>query len=510
MRGIYTLFTGKKRNFYVLFLLLCLFLYLPASFFRAPIPPDELRTIHIAQSITSFKTALIPVYLGQTYYDKPPLYFWIIKILLPLSWFNYLFFPALFNVLAAWVILSMNYAFFKNAGAENIGVYSSFFLATTVVFYGMSALLRMDMLFLCFIFLSIFYFWKAEGKNTAAYLVLAAVFSFLAVFTKGALGIIFPLFIESVISILAKDKKALVKTIGINLGVAAACFIWIFSFTHFIDGEYFSKMVIDQTLSRGVGGASHAFLRVRSAFFYLPFLFLLFLPWSFLGIGYFAKLKREKLCFWEKVYLWWFGGGFLILSLLRSKMEMYLLLLAIPFCALIAKFFLEAKDKFKRKLLYATGGFFAFAVTAAFIYSKIAGEFMPSFAPAVVALFLIGLISIVKKSAAVQVRNFFISWILFLQIASLFAMPMVADYSELKKIVSKINSLDVKVDKIYSTDRLHLLLPAYKDFKKEVVYWEKETCPPDKCVLISLYEMTTCRGNEVAQVGVNHFYYHKK
>ncbi|MFH1318936.1 MAG: glycosyltransferase family 39 protein, partial [Candidatus Omnitrophota bacterium] len=365
MRGIYTLLTGRKRNIYpvpentkslfrdklfkakvfsiqgfglrciiiiwrlrlrkpyLLLFLLCLSLYLPASFLRSPIPPDEIRSIHIAQNMDTFKTLLIPTYLNQTYYDKPPLYFWALKGLLSISKFNYLFFPTLFNIFISWIILSVNFAFFKKQGLEKTGLYSSLFLATAVIFYGMSVLLRMDIFFLCFIFLSIFYFWKNRTEERIFYLMLSVLFGFLAVFTKGALGIIFPLFVQVVMSVLARDKKSLGKAIGVNFCVVAVCGLWIFSFSR-IDPQYFGKMVIDQTFSRGFGQSRHAFLRLRSIFFYLPFLFLLFLPWSFFSIVYFFKIKRKKLDFWEKVYLWWFWGGFIILSLLRSKMEMYL------------------------------------------------------------------------------------------------------------------------------------------------------------------------------------------
>ncbi|UCD15699.1 MAG: glycosyltransferase family 39 protein [Candidatus Omnitrophota bacterium] len=509
MRGIYTLFTTKKSKLYLWLFLFCLVLYLPASFLRAPIPPDEVRSIHIAQNMDTFRAGIIPQYLGEPYYEKPPLYFWVLKGLLTISKFNYLFFPTLFNILVSWAILSLNYRFFKRKGQGEIGLYSCLFLATTAIFYGMSVLLRMDILFLLFIFLSIFYFWKDKDENKVLYLVLSGAFSFLAVFTKGALGIVFPLFIEIVMSLLVRDRKSLGKALVVNLGVVVVSFLWIFSFSK-ADPLYFKKMVLDQTFSRGFGQTQHPFLRVRGLFYYLPFLFLLFLPWSFLGIGYFSKLKREKLDFWEKVYLWWFWGGFVILSLLRSKMEMYLLLLSIPICALTAKFFLQGEDRFKRKLLLFTAGFFTFVVAAGFIYSKIAAEFIPGFAPWVLVIFLAGFICMLKKPATVQFKNFLVSWVLFLQIANLLALPLVAEYSELKKIVDKLDSLDVAVDKVYCREKLHLLLPSYDNFKKEIVHWKKMTCPPDSCVLISVYEATQCRNNQLAKVGVNYFYYNKK
>lgn len=466
MREIYILSVLKKINPYVLFLILCAVIYLPASLVRSPIPPDEVRSIHIAQNMNSFQTCLFPVHLGRPYYDKPPLYFWLLSFFLKCTWCNFLFLPALFNALCAWVILCLNYLFFKKEGMPRMGIYSSLFLSTTVIFYAMTFILRMDILFLMFIFLAVFFFWFSIKDKKPAYLFLSAAFTFLAVFTKGALGIIFPLFIEIAMCVFRRDSKAFGKVLMVNLLAGAGVFLWLFSFDRLQPG-YFKKMVFDQTVSRGWGKTEHPFLRIRSSFYYLPYLFLLFLPWSFIGAGYFLTAAKSKKYHWEKVYLVWYLGGFILLSLLRSKQEMYLLLLSIPFCAVTAKFFLEGSGNLKKN----------------------------------------------KKESLTRFRNFFVFWLGFLQVVNLVCLPMVSWHQGLKRVADAVKKLDVDFDKIYVKDRLLLQLSAYKGVNKPVLFWEENACPAGANILISQHtqdEQNRCSTDKILQIGQNRFFYKQR
>jgi 4-amino-4-deoxy-L-arabinose transferase-like glycosyltransferase len=512
MRATFILSTIKKLNPYLLLFILCLVLYLPASFIRAPIPPDEVRSISISQNIDTLEEFIRPTHLNQPYYDKPPLYFWILNLLLKLSSFNLLFLPTLFHVVVSWGILSLNYLFFKKEGVPKIGLYSSFLLATTVIFFGMSFILRMDILFLFFNFLAVFCFWTAIKEKKSKYLVGALVCSFLAVFTKGALGIVFPFFIEVMIGIFLKDRKAIVKAVLINSCVILMTAIWIFSFNR-IDPQYFSKMVGEQTFARGFGGEEHSSLRIRPFLYYLPFIFLLLLPWSFLGSGYFINFKKSKKHFWEKVYLAWFLGGFLILSIIHSKMYMYLLILSIPFCGLTAKFLRDAGEGIKRKLMYITTGFFVFIWMGGIIYSLVGKEDVPIFLViSIVIMFLGGLIFMIKKPFPVQLRSFFFIWVLLLQVINLGVLPKIAAHSELKQIADALVTLEVKYDKIYVKDILQLQLPAYQGIRKPVIFRDEKSCPAGPVLFIGTYprdENPSCY-KKILQIGENRFLYRER
>jgi 4-amino-4-deoxy-L-arabinose transferase-like glycosyltransferase len=469
MQEIYISSIEKKVNIYLLFFLVCLFLYLPSSFFRKPFYPDEVRNLYIAKNISKPKDFLFPKHFDKIYYEKPPLYFWILKLfsnILP----NYLLFlPILFNILVSWGILLVNYLLLKEEGFAQIGIFSSFLLSTTGIFYGMSILTRMDLLFLFFIFLSLYFWWLSVKKDRTIFIFLSSFFSFLAVFTKGILGIIFPLFIELGMSIYLKDKKILKRVIFLNILVCLGIISWLLSFSY-IEKNYFRKMVIEQTIYRAFSPFA---VHRQSIFFYFPFLFIVFLPWSFFGLGYFLTFFKRKIFPCEMLFLLWFLGGFVILSLIRSKLPMYLLLLSIPFCVLITIFLFKGEEQFKKGLLLFTEGFFIISWIGAFIYFIFKDEFIPISSFFSIFLFLIIILINRKKSFFVQFKNLFIIWIIIIQIVNFFYLPLASENSGYNKIVKTIGALKINFDTIYVDDKSLCQINIYPAVNKPVIFFKK-------------------------------------
>ena len=506
MQETYTLSTEKKVNPYLIFFIICIIVYLPSCFLRAPFYPDEVRNLYITQNITEAKDYLIPYYLEDNYHEKPPLYFWILKILSKVNLKLPLVLPVALNALIIWVLMSLNYRFLKNEGYADVGFVSSLLLSVTGIFYGMGVLARMDILFLFFIFLSVYFLWKALTKNKFTPLVLSAVFSFLAVFTKGALGIIFPLFIGLGMSIFFRGKGAFVKVIFANIITLLFIAAWIFSFTQ-VEGIYFEKMILDQTIGRAVEPKIHD----ESPFYYLPFIVLVMLPWSFLGAGYFFSLRKKVLCSWEKVFLFWFLGGFVLLSAIRSKVPMYLLLLTIPFCGLTAKFLLGDKEKVKKILLYLTIGFFLFIWLGGFIYCKVTGEFFPKAAYLVLGVFIVTAIFMIKKRSLQQFKNFFIGWVVLIQLLNFIFLPLASGHADINKIADFLKTTDLSFSKIYVDDLSLLQLEIFPEAGK-VVYLKnnKMLCREGKILFISQSKEQRCPLEKITDIEEYRIFYKAK
>ncbi|MDD5195469.1 MAG: glycosyltransferase family 39 protein, partial [Candidatus Omnitrophica bacterium] len=151
----------KKINPYLLFFLLCIVLYLPSALLRFPFAPDEFRNIYIAQNIHSFNNYLFPNYVDGFYHEKPPFYFWILKLFLQAKLANPLILPVIFNAIISASIVSLNYFILKKEGFQKEGFISALLISSCGIFYGMNMLVRMDILFLFFIFASICSFWLA-------------------------------------------------------------------------------------------------------------------------------------------------------------------------------------------------------------------------------------------------------------------------------------------------------------------------------------------------------------
>ncbi|MCM8786909.1 MAG: glycosyltransferase family 39 protein [Candidatus Omnitrophica bacterium] len=483
MQEIYTLFIKKRKiNIYFLFFLFCFLLYLPSVFFRAPFYPDEFRNIYIAKNIKTNFEFFFPNYIDEFYDQKPPFYFWILRFLL-LPFKNFLFLPVFFNIIVSTLILSINYLFIKKELNKNSAFLSSLILSTTAIFYSMTILVRMDILFLLFILLSIYFFYLSLYEEKKIYILLAGFFSFLATFTKGAFGIIFPFFIQLTTSIILKNKKYFLKTLFINIFAFFLIFLWLFLFS-FFKKDYFYILFFKQTILRGLNPQSHK----QPFWYYFLYIVPLFLPWSFFLFGYFLKFKKNKFLLWEKIYLVWFVGGFLILSFVRSKLPMYLLLLSTPVAGLVAKFLNSEHKKLINNLFFFTIAFFIFSWIIGWIIFKDKGfmhQAIFSF-----FLFVIMLFTIFRKKIEAKIKFFFIFWIILLQLVNFIYIPIVSKSSTLFKIFLAVQNLNLKFDEIVVTDKkLKTIEILY--FKKPIRYktYIKDICLVDKPTILITEEI---------------------
>jgi 4-amino-4-deoxy-L-arabinose transferase-like glycosyltransferase len=415
-------------------------------------------------------------------------------------------FPVIFNAIISWGILSLNYFFFKKEGFEKIGFFSSLCLATMGIFYGMSILVRMDTLFLFFAFLSIYFFWISYKEDNNYYLFFSSIFSFLAVFTKGAFGMIFPFFIEVGMGIVLKNKKFIARALLANLRTSIMIFIWLASFSQ-MRCDYLRTLFFKQTMSRGFNPYSHA----EPFYYYFIYIFPVFLPWSFMVIGYFLNFKKSQIYPWEKLYLLWFLGGFVILSLVRSKIPMYLLLLSIPCSGLVGKFLCEGRDSLRRKLLILTGTFLPLSFLIAFLVFRKKGVIPP---PAFLSipLFLITPFLIIRKSPTIQFRNFFIFWLIVTLTLNFICIPAVSNASAFRKIIDTIKGTKVNFRKIYVTEESLVTLSIYSP-KKPLIYLSKKK---DICkkkgpfILVSKENNFLCPLKQISQIGKFYIFYRQK
>ncbi len=464
MQETSTSFTAKRVNPYILFFILAAVLYLPSAIMRGVFYPDEARDLFIAKNMHTLNNFLFPHYLGGIYYQKPPLYFWILNLAARAHLTNFLFLPVLFNTLVAFAILSTNYLLLKNEGTPETGILSSILLSTTVIFYGMSIIVRMDILFLLFILLSVYFLLSFIKEARAYQFFLSGLFIFLSVFTKGAFGIIFPLFLGIGAALYSKRKYALLRALLSNgLGILLII-VWIASFSY-INHSYIEHMVLRQTLDRGIAPFSHS----HPLYYYLMFLIPLFLPWSFIGFGYFLSLRKHAFSLWEKLFMLWFIGGFLILSLVRSKMPMYLLILSVPVAGLSAEFLREGSKKHKLLLLRISAISFPAILISASIYFIVKNQFIPSSAYLVIALFVVPAALALNKSFKYKFEAFFIVWLMFIQFINFDYLPLASRHYDYNNIAAFLEKSGSSISKIYVDEKKLLLLGIYP-LKAKVAY----------------------------------------
>ena len=490
---------ARKINPYIFFFLLVILLYLPSCFLRGLFYPDEARDLFIAKNMHTLADFFFPRYLNGIYYQKPPFYFWTLHLLARIPVNNHLMFPVLFNTFVCFGIMSLNYLFFKKEGVPDAGFLSSIMLSTTVIFYGMGILARMDILFMFLMFLSLYFLWAfiKEGKNHQ--LAFSALFIFLSVFTKGAFGIIFPLFLGIGAALFLKEKKSLPRALLSNGLGALFIIIWlsIFSYVH---PDYITHMVFTQTLARGMDPFSHK----QPLYYYLIFLVPIFLPWSFIGMGYFSVIKKHTFSSLDKLWMLWFAGGFVILSMVGSKLPMYLLLLVIPFAGLCAQFLVKGRERLKSFLLYVTVGFFILIFASACVYLNIQKEFMPVTAYISVALFLAAAILMFKKNAEYKFKAFFIVWLVFIQLMNFIYLPLASRHYDYNGIAEFLKKANFDISKIYVDEKKLLLLSVYP-LKAKVIYAKnRENFAKEKDIIFISRDRKPTLFSKVAKIG--HFF----
>lgn len=307
---------------------------LPVLLLRDFSPSNELRYLSIAEESLRSGRWVAFTYQGMPYADKPPLYFWIIRLGYGLFGNHQMSFLSLFSLLPALVIAytmdrwagpEMDRAG-RGVGPESYRLTAQWLLLSCGLFLGLAVFLRMDMLMSMFIVLSLrrFYrLWKEEGNRWINEL-LFPIYLFLGVFSKGPMGILIPLAGTLVFLLWSRRLRSFGtfwgwKTWGVFL---LGCLLWWGWVYKEGGGKYLSNLLFHQTFDRAVDSFHHK----RPFYYYFLSLWYSAFPWSLLLIGvtvvtfWKKQVSSELARFFFSVFLATFG----LLSLISSKLVVYL------------------------------------------------------------------------------------------------------------------------------------------------------------------------------------------
>lgn len=315
------------------FTFICLF---PMMMLRDFTPSNELRYLSIADEALADGHIFAFYNHGLAYADKPPLYFWIVMLCRLLFGHHSCLALSMFSLIPAFVITGiMDKWVMKGKPAMERMALAGMTL-TCVMFLGTMIVLRMDMLMCMFIVLALWTFYRMYSGDGArrSDSVMLPVWIFLALFTKGPVGLLMPLLSIAVFLAVKRDWKGFgkylgLKTWGIIAGLAA---LWIGCV--WIEGgsEYINNLLVKQTVGRAVNAFTHA----KPFWFYLVAIIWCLAPYSLLLIGTFVasllpvrgKSQRSDL---EVLFLCTIISTVAMLSSFSSKLPIYLIPV-FPFC----------------------------------------------------------------------------------------------------------------------------------------------------------------------------------
>lgn len=299
---------------------------MPVFIFRDYTPSNELKYISIAFESIQNNTWFTFYNQGEIYADKPPLFLWLLKISILLTGSFPMYLTGLFSLLPAIGVLFVMDKWMESEGVRINPIIANVLLLTSVMFLASTLVIRMDMLMLFFIVLSLYSFYRIyKNKNYPTEKYLLPVFIFLALFSKGPIGLLAP--VGSIVTFLA--LKGEIRSFGRYFGyrqwiiLAGLCLLWFLG-VYWEGGEaYLSDLVFRQTVGRGINSFHHK----EPFWYYFPRMFWSFAPWSIWLIVLFAKGSMTKYfkTDLQKFFLVIIVFILILLSLISSKLDIYLL-----------------------------------------------------------------------------------------------------------------------------------------------------------------------------------------
>jgi 4-amino-4-deoxy-L-arabinose transferase-like glycosyltransferase len=330
---------AQKRQYFYLCLLAGL-LFLPALGARDFWAPVEPRYAEIVRIMFLNNQWIVPTVNGDLYTDKPILYFWMALLFSKLAgavneWTVRL--PA--AVGAVGVVLT-TYAFGKNCFSSRVGFVAAITLATSarVILEGRWA--HVDMLFMFFFVLSMYFAARLVlRQGHANEIFLSYGLMALATLTKGLIGVVLPALIFLTFVLTRRDWRLLMDArlgwgVLIFLAIAAPWFILVTTAT---DGRWLADFIYLHHIQRYTAGAGHR----QPFYYYFTTLPVDFLPWTIFAIPALFAYKLHGKLFADPTRLFfalWFLVVFVFFTFSDTKRDLYLLPLFLPAALLVGNY----------------------------------------------------------------------------------------------------------------------------------------------------------------------------
>lgn len=300
---------------------------LPILIFRDYTPDNELRYLSIVDEALRNGNFMTFTFQGLIYADKPPLYFWFMMLGKLLFGTHHMWFISLFSILPALAITAVMDKWVSKelpVAYREAGVY---LMMSCGLFLGMAIVLRMDMLMCLFMILALrsFYrMWKKQG-NGQLESYLFPVYLFMALFSKGPVGLVVPLASTLLFLLYKKQIRTLAHYWGLKTWsiLLLGCALWFGGVFLEKGPEYLHNLLFHQTFGRMVGSFHHA----EPFYYYLTTIWYSLAPWSLLFIGVILVSLKRKLIKTDlqQFFLVILTVTFVFLSLVSSKIAVYML-----------------------------------------------------------------------------------------------------------------------------------------------------------------------------------------
>lgn len=297
------------------------------------IAPDEGRYAEIPREMIESGDFLTPHLNYVKYFEKPPLYYWLVCVSFRLFGENE-FAARFFSALSALLGILLTYRVGRTAFGRRAGLLSATALGTSMGYYVQGRLNNTDMTLTLFMSAALGFFLasRLEPQRRTLYAYLSSICAALAVLTKGPIGVILPCIIIG-LHALPKNRRGRLK----GLAYPAIPFLLVsvpwFILVSVRNPEFPGFFFIDMHLKRYASPDEH----FQPIWFFVPVILGFMFPWSPFLTAAAARLRRERggRDANARSFLWiWLLAMLCFFSLSRSKLVTYILP-AFPAAALL-------------------------------------------------------------------------------------------------------------------------------------------------------------------------------
>ncbi len=317
----------KERSFPVFLTLLCLILYIPYLGGRDLWCGRETLYAAVARDILLNGNWFVPYFNGELYYNKPPLYFWMIATLSMPSGDITEFTLRLPSALSALGTVLVVYFLGKRVFNARTGFLAGIILATSPGFYKYACVAKLESPLTLFIAASIAAFYlglTTSSKNKKWYFRAGWLLMGLAMVTKG-LGVIL---IGPVMLLYLLSRRELYRVWEMEpiLGgfiLFTSMAVWLVP-AYILGGQEYVQGLIEHFFFHvGMG------LQLKKPFYYMTESLVGTLPWSLILPAFFFYLRRGDIDIKQKdglrLLAMWFIGMWIVFSLIMATRSRYIL-----------------------------------------------------------------------------------------------------------------------------------------------------------------------------------------
>jgi len=356
--------------------------------------PDESRYAEVTREMMANKDYIVPFINGIIFFHKPPVVYWITAFFMHVFGEN-TWGARLVNPLLVYCCLNLLYFAVKIVlNSRSLALLSVVITCTTVMFMFAGRYLNMDLAIAVFLNMTMLCYWVSlkyddDYFKSSLWLFFAFIFAGISVMTKGLMGIVFPVAIVGIYSVLMLDFKRLFD-IRLYIGLVIVAIVsvpWILAVNARYPDFAWYYIMVEQVLRYATDEQKRQVLKIT----YIGVFMLGFFPWWGFILQVIAKFftKKEFKQRQDNKPLWflfiWGTFVFLFFFMSKSFLFLYLAPVVMPFCILISQYIKELQFK-KFNILDKIGVWFTWIIITGFSLACVVIMLLPLSRPFIVQL----------------------------------------------------------------------------------------------------------------------------